>query len=216
MASLIERFTSKVGQVIRVQHKGGEPIFCAKDVCNALGIVNHRDKVVRLDRDEKLTSVEPTPGQRRHMLFVTEPGLYSIILTCREATISGTPAHAFRRWVTHDVLPTIRRDRECKLRETIAIENHEEKGRRLWIVVRDMDVWNFNARRKHFGAVCNATARYCYTDEFNSPHVNQEQLEACNRCICETMSAAILQAVPPDQTKLTDFFSFGNVPPHNV
>ena len=140
------------------------------------------------------------------MVFVTEPGMYSIILTCRGATTAGTPAHAFRRWVTHEVLPAIRRDKEYKLREVIALENREEKGRRLWIVVRDLNVRNFHARRRHFSKVCQATAQFCYTDEFNSPTVNPDQLEECRRCIRETMGRAIVNAVPADQCRLTDMW----------
>ena len=203
--SLIERFTSRTGQVIRVQEHNGEPVFCAKDICEALGIACHRVKVARLDPDEKLACVQQTGRGTRQMVFV-EPGMYSIILTCRGATTAGTPAHAFRRWVTHEVLPAIRRDKEYKLREVIALENREEKGRRLWIVVRDLNVWNFHARRRHFSKVCQATAQFCYTDEFNSPTVNPDQLEECRRCIRETMGRAIVNAVPADQCRLTDMW----------
>ena len=204
--SLVERFTSRAGQVIRVKQENGEPIFCAKDVCSALGIANHRDKVQKLDSDEKFVSELPTGRGRRQALFVTEPGVYKIILTCRDSTIAGTTAHAFTRWVTHDVLPSIRRDKEYRLRESIALENRDEKGRRLWVVLKDLDVWNYNARRKHFSRVCQATRRFCYTDEFNSPHVNADDLDACKRCVRETMSAAILENVPTDQRRLTDMW----------
>jgi prophage antirepressor-like protein len=204
--SLIERFTSRAGQVIRTKQHNGEPIFCAKDVCESLGIVNYRSKVTKLDQDEKILSKIPTCRGRRNMLFVSEPGLYSIILTCQGATTEGTPAHAFRRWVTHDVLPSIRRDKEYKLRESIAIENKEEKGRRLWIVVRNLDVFNYNARRKYFSAVCRATEEFCYVDEFNSPHVHADQLEACRQCIRETMTQAIVNAVPVNQRLITDMW----------
>ena len=204
--SLIERFRSRTGQVIRVKENNGEPTFCAKDVCEALGIANHRNKTNRLDEDEKLMSTQWTAGQRRGMLFVTEPGVYKIILTCRDATNPGTPAHAFCRWVTHEVLPSIRRDKEYKLRESIAIENTEEKGRRLWIVVRDLNVFNYNARRKYFSAVCRATEEFCYVDEFNSPHVHADQLEACRQCIRETMSQAIVNGVPENQRLITDMW----------
>jgi prophage antirepressor-like protein len=204
--SLIERFTSRTGEVIRVQGTSDEPLFCAKDVCRGLGIANYAQKVQKLDADEKILSVEQTSRGKRNMLFVTEPGLYSIILTCRGATTRGTPAHAFRRWVTHEVLPTIRRTREYKLRESIAIENREEKGRRLWIVVKNMDVWNYNARRKHFSKVCRATERFCYTDEFNSPHVSPDQINECRQCIRQTLAEAILESVPQDQRRLTDMW----------
>ena len=189
-----------------MKDNNGEPTFCAKDVCEALGIANHRNKTNRLDEDEKLKITQWTAGQRRGMLFVTEPGVYKIILTCRDATNPGTPAHAFCRWVTHEVLPSIRRDKEYKLRESIAIENTEEKGRRLWIVVRDLNVFNYNARRKYFSAVCRATEEFCYVDEFNSPHVHADRLQACRQCIRETMSQAIVNGVPENQRLITDMW----------
>jgi hypothetical protein len=164
-------------------------------------------KVAKLDKDEKILTTERTGRGRRNMLFVTEPGLYSIILTCRGATTPGTPAHAFRRWVTHEVLPSIRKDREYKLRESLAAATHEEKGRRLWIVIRDMDIWNYNVRRKYFGKVCKATKQQCYLDEFNSPHVKPDELDACKACIRILISKAILKAVPANQSLVTDFFS---------
>jgi prophage antirepressor-like protein len=204
--SLIERFTSRAGEVIRVKQEDGEPLFCAKDVCMALGIAGHRNKVAKLDEDEKLTSICRTSGQRRRMVFVTEPGVYKIILTCRDSTNPGTPAHAFTRWITHDVLPSIRRNKEYKLRESIAIETKEEKGRRLWIVVRNLDVFNYNARRKYFSAVCRATEGFCYVDEFNSPHVHADQLEACRQCIRATMTKVIVNAVPANQRRITDMW----------
>ena len=204
--SLVERFTNRAGLTIRVKQENGEPLFCAKDVCSALGIDNYRNKVRKLDVDEKILSILDTGRGRRQALFVTEPGVYKIILTCRDSTNPGTPAHAFTRWVTHEVLPSIRRDKEYRLREALALETREEKGRRLWIVVRDIDVWTYNTRRKYFSKVCQATRRFCYTDEFNSPHVNADQLAACKRCIRTTISAAILESVPSNQRRLTDMW----------
>ena len=208
---LIRSFTSRTGQVIRVGEHHGEPIFCAKDLCRALGIVNHRLKVGRLDEDEKLMYVEHTSGQRRSMLYVTEAGMYKVILTCRGATTKGTPAHAFTRWVTHHVLPSMRRqrerDREYQLRETLAIQTREEKTRRLWFVLKDMDVWSYNIRRKYFGRVCGATKHLCYVDEVGSPHVMSECLEECKDVIRRSIGRAILDQVPPNQNLLTRYWN---------
>lgn len=59
-----------------------------------LRIASHRVKVSKLDPDEKIASPQQTVRGTRLMVFVTEPGMYSIILTCRGATTAGTPAHA--------------------------------------------------------------------------------------------------------------------------
>ena len=133
---LIETFTEQHNNSIRVRGTNENPIFCAKDVCDALGIVNHRHKVATLDEDEKLTSLEATAGQRRNMVFVTEPGLYKLILTCREVNIKGTVSHAFGRWVFHTVLPSIRKRGKYELEQKL------EAIRKQCVQYRDLNVWS--------------------------------------------------------------------------
>lgn len=82
----------------------GEPWFVAKDVCNALELGNSRMALQRLDDDEKGVSSVDTPGGKQRMQIVNEPGLYSLVLASRKPE-----AHAFKRWVTHEVIPAIRR-----------------------------------------------------------------------------------------------------------
>lgn len=92
------------GNEVRVFMKGDEPWWIAKDVCAVLGIANVRDAATRLEEDEKDVALTDTPGGKQNLLVVNEPGLYSLILGSRKEE-----ARAFKRWVTHDVLPTIRR-----------------------------------------------------------------------------------------------------------
>ena len=205
MTALIQQFAMGTN-TIRVRGTNDQPIFCAKDVCDALAIVNHRAKVARLDADERLTYVQRTAGQRRNMLFVTEPGLYKIILSCREASIPGTAPHAFTRWVTHTILPTLRRQGRVEIERTVRIEYEDEKARRLWCVLKNMNVWNFHARKRHFGKVCRDTSALCYLDSQNSPHVTADNLEAVRATIRTTMATAIQNAVPEDQSRMTDYF----------
>ena len=91
-------------QPVRVETIGGEPWFVAKDVCDALTISNNRDAVALLDEDEKLMSVITTSGQGRQMWLVNESGLYNLIFQSRKPE-----ARKFRKWVTSEVLPAIRR-----------------------------------------------------------------------------------------------------------
>lgn len=82
----------------------GEPMFVAADVAKALGYGDATHMTRRLDEDEKgLRSVE-TLGGKQTVSVITEPGLYSAVLGSKLPT-----AKAFKRWVTHDVLPAIRR-----------------------------------------------------------------------------------------------------------
>lgn len=91
-------------QNIRVEVINNEPWFVAKDVCAALGIVNHLDAISRLDDDEKGGSVVATPSGEQTMKVVNESGLYNLIFQSRKAE-----AKLFRKWVTSEVLPSIRR-----------------------------------------------------------------------------------------------------------
>ncbi|MGG4344366.1 BRO-N domain-containing protein [Paenibacillus lautus] len=85
---------------------GGEPWFVAKDVCDALGINQAIRAVERLDSDEvNSTHVIDSLGRGQKMYIVNEPGLYSLILGSRKPE-----ARAFKRWITHEVIPSIRRN----------------------------------------------------------------------------------------------------------
>ena len=82
----------------------GDPLFVAADVCKALGIKNPSDAISRLDDDEKGLVSNETPGGTQQMIALTEPGLYNLVMGSRKPQ-----AKPFQRWVTHEVLPAIRR-----------------------------------------------------------------------------------------------------------
>lgn len=91
---------------IRAVVKNGEPWFVAADVCKALDVKNNRDAINRLDGDEKNTVVL-TDGNRGNpkTTIVNEPGLYTLVLGSRKPE-----ARQFKRWITHEVLPSIRKN----------------------------------------------------------------------------------------------------------
>ena len=82
----------------------GEPWFIAADVCKALDIGNSRMALSRLEEDEKGVSSIDTLGGTQRMQRINEPGLYSLSLTSRKPE-----AKAFKRWITHEVIPSIRK-----------------------------------------------------------------------------------------------------------
>jgi len=92
------------GNEVRTVQKGSEILWVLKDVCGILGIEKYRDAATRLDDDEREPVLVDTLGGRQEMIAVTESGLYSIILLSRKPE-----AKKFKRWVTHEVLPTIRK-----------------------------------------------------------------------------------------------------------
>ena len=87
---------------IRVVEQDGEPWFVAADVCRALEIC--RTQTRRLDDDERGVYSMHTHGGMQDVSIVNEPGLYSLVLGSRKPE-----AKAFKRWITHEVLPSIRK-----------------------------------------------------------------------------------------------------------
>ena len=96
------------GQV-RTTLVNNEPWFVVADVCKALELGNTTRAVSRLDDDERMTftTMKGHSGQRggaQSLIVISEAGLYSLILTSRKPE-----AKAFKRWITHEVIPSIRK-----------------------------------------------------------------------------------------------------------
>ncbi|MFT8780116.1 Bro-N domain-containing protein [Acetobacter orientalis] len=89
---------------VRVLTREGEPWFVLADVCGVLSISNSRDASSRLDDDEKGVVITDTLGGPQEMNIINESGLYTLILTSRKPE-----AKRFRKWVTAEVLPAIRK-----------------------------------------------------------------------------------------------------------
>lgn len=89
---------------VRTIEKDGEPWWVLADVCKVLEIVNNRNIAARLDEDEKGVTLVDTLGGNQNMTIINESGLYTVILR------SDKPqAKPFRKWVTSEVLPAIRK-----------------------------------------------------------------------------------------------------------
>jgi len=90
---------------LRVILIDNEPWFFASDVCQALSIVNYNDAVRNLDDDEKDgIGITDSIGRRQTASIINEAGLYCLIFKSRKPE-----AKTFKRWVTHEVLPAIRK-----------------------------------------------------------------------------------------------------------
>ena len=101
-----------LGSVRTALDQDGNIWFVAKDVCDVLGIVNNRDAMSRLDDDEKDTidphifTVGNTDTENRRgseLSIINESGMYTLVLTSRKPQ-----AKEFKKWLTHEVIPTIR------------------------------------------------------------------------------------------------------------
>ena len=105
MNNEIQKFDFKGASLRTLTDKAGEPWFVAKDACAVLELSNVSQALTRLDGDEKssITLNDGTPGNPNRVI-VSESGLYALVLASRKPE-----AHEFKRWVTHEVLPQIRR-----------------------------------------------------------------------------------------------------------
>ena len=106
---------------IRMIESNGETWWVLKDICKLLSIENHKNITKRLEEDEVGTFELPHPQSKEkklEMLCVNESGLYSVILR------SDKPeAKAFRRWITHEILPEIHRTGEYNAISTEILED---------------------------------------------------------------------------------------------
>lgn len=101
MNSNIQIFENNNFGQIRVVERDGEPWFVAADVCNVLDLSNPTIAVSRLDEDER---AKFNLGRQGDATIVNEPGLYTLVLGSRKPE-----AKAFKRWITHEVIPIIRK-----------------------------------------------------------------------------------------------------------
>lgn len=101
----IKIFQNEKFGAVRTVMQNGEPWFVLKDACAALNISNHKMAAQRLDKDEvSLADLIDTMGRMQKTTIINESGLYSLTLR------SDKPeAKEFKRWITHDVIPMIRK-----------------------------------------------------------------------------------------------------------
>lgn len=128
MNTEIQTFNFNAATLRTLTDENGEPWFVAKDACDVLELNNVGQALTRLDDDEKssITLNDGTPGTPNKAI-VSESGLYSLILASRKPE-----AHEFKRWITHEVLPSIRKHGIYATETTIdQILNNPDFGIRL-------------------------------------------------------------------------------------
>ena len=134
---------------VRTVQVNGEPWFVLADVCKVLEIKNSRDAAAKLDGDEKGVALTDTLGGKQQMTIINESGLYTVILR------SDKPqAKPFRKWVTSEVLPSIRKHGAYMTPETIKkvmltpefiislageLKNEQEKNKKLTLELENKD-----------------------------------------------------------------------------
>ncbi|WP_423802741.1 BRO-N domain-containing protein [Pasteurella langaaensis] len=147
---------------IRVVSINGEPWFVAKDICDAIGIENNRKALLVLDDDEKGVTLSNTLGGQQEMNIVSESGMYTLILRCRDAVKKDSTPYRFRKWVTSEVLPQIRKTGKYEKLDTpiLLTKEHQQfikdfvKNRTLQLP-KDKQakcaIMQWSALKSHFG-----------------------------------------------------------------
>ena len=97
-------FKYEQNEIRVIQDEKGEPWWVAKDVCDILGISAYRDAIQKLDDDERGSLKVDTLGGPQQMASINESGLYTLILRSNKPE-----AKPFRRWITSEVIPSIRK-----------------------------------------------------------------------------------------------------------
>ena len=181
MRNQIQIFQNKEFGNLRIINISGMPWFVAKEVCEMLGIVNHKSAVANLDEDEKgVDSIYPLEKPKRggglqKMLIINESGLYTLIFQSRKPF-----AKAFRKWVTNEVLPNIRKTGCYKLVYPYEKRiNHLERLREIdrnRLEILQSWILNVQAERDIYSERINSCTEIICTKDFSESE-NRAQLK---------------------------------------
>ena len=113
MNEIVKEFN---GSKVRIVEKDGIHWFVAKDICKYFGDSDHKRSISRLDKDEiSLAKVKDSLGRMQNATVVNEPGLYHLLFNFQPEQAAPQvkerveKIRKFKRWVTHEVLPSIRK-----------------------------------------------------------------------------------------------------------
>lgn len=127
----IEVFENPIFGQIRMVMLDDEPWFVGKDICEVFGDTNYRRSLSNIDDSDKGVSQIDTPGGKQKMTIVNESGLYSLLFQMQPQKAKGVSQndtlinerkeklHKFKRWVTSEVLPSIRKHGAYATKDTI-------------------------------------------------------------------------------------------------
>lgn len=160
-ASAIQVFNSPQFGEIRTAGTSEEPLFCLSDVCSVLGL---RQGDVKQRLDDGVVSTQPiidALGREQQANFVNEDGLYDVILDSRKPQ-----AKAFRKWVTSEVLPAIRKTGGYLATKQIGMdaEKLHKKLKEIGIIYRQSGQWILHAPYSTWGMHSTRTQTYTRSD----------------------------------------------------
>ncbi|MER8183325.1 Bro-N domain-containing protein [Kitasatospora sp. NPDC094015] len=177
------------GHEVRVVTIDGDPWWVARDVCAVLEIINPTRALDALDEDEKGLHSMKTLGGDQQVSVINEPGLYSLVLRSRKPQ-----ARAFKRWITHEVIPSIRRTGRYAVDEDQAPQVSPETMQFFRLVAR--------AAAEAFGAEARVAARRAEAAVTAAVGANGRAIEGLDERISrliETLEAGARPGVPPQR-----------------
>lgn len=183
---------------VRVAEVNGEPMFCLADVCKAIGIANSRNVKNRLDEDDvhQIDTMDNL-GRTQQVVYVSESGLYDVILRSESPT-----AKPFRKWVTSEVLPSIRKTGGYMV--TREDETNEELMARAILVANEA----IKRRDERIAALQDQTSKQAEKIAEDRPKVifANAIIESKGSCLIGELAKIITQnGVPIGQNRLFDW-----------
>ena len=145
MKTEIEIFKNERFGEIRVAGTSDEPLFCLADVCKSIGVANARNVKDRIDEEDVRQVDTLTNGGMQKLTYVTEAGLYDVIIRS-----DSDMAKPFRKWVTNEVLPSIRKHGAYATEETIdKIISDPDYGIKLLTTLKEERAARIEAERRN-------------------------------------------------------------------
>ncbi|NPA64475.1 MAG: phage antirepressor Ant [Epsilonproteobacteria bacterium] len=172
---------SELGKVRIVVDERGEPWFVAKDVCSVLGLDNVTKALLKLDEDEKGLKKIQTPGGEQEVNVINESGLYTLILRSNKPQ-----AKRFRKWVTSEVLPMIRKYGGYISDEELFLNTYfpdmDEKAKEAFrktleeLKKKNEEIRKLQPKAEYFDALVDRRLLTNFRDTAKELHIGQKEL----------------------------------------
>ena len=187
MKNQLVKFDNAEFGSVRVMMIDGEPWFVGKDVADALGYSAPRNAIkAHVDAEDKLTHQISASGQRRDVTLINESGLYSLILSSKLDS-----ARQFKRWVTSEVLPSIRKtgsyvnrdERWLETRQSTK-DTHKPFTSAIRLLVGHLDACGkkFWDDRRYYGRITNIIQNACDIIKGGRDNAPVQCLNKCDQC----------------------------------
>ena len=195
-----ESLFSYHSQKIRTVIIDGTPWFCAKDVCDALGYLRARDAIsLHVFTEDAVKYRTLTKGGNQLMTYINESGVYALIFGSKLPA-----AKEFKKWVTSEVLPTIRKEGQYSVNNSLEYEEQRHQSLAIPIfTVEDFNQANFSL--KNYQKIMSESFKF-FTDAIFNVEVSDQKLAHTLIEMFNQLNLVARKAGGQERTKLTTFF----------